>query len=217
MFDWMFRGGGDFGRGATIAIIIMIAVMPIMIWNIRRAQAEKGTADDAAAATHRPSPTRHDSCRASAWTLRPLPCFCSSLIWTIPTIGLLVSSLRDKDQLSVSGWWTALSTSTRTDAGRLPAADAGREDGKFVLQGNLFGDGRSRQPVGGFRRHSRRRRRNIPPADRRCGDGVDVAPSRPTAASSGPRRRRSRRSRPRVYYASSAAAELHHSTTTRRC
>jgi alpha-glucoside transport system permease protein len=40
MFDWMFRGGGDFGRGATIAIVIMLAVVPIMIWNIRRANAE---------------------------------------------------------------------------------------------------------------------------------------------------------------------------------
>ncbi|HET7717758.1 MAG TPA: sugar ABC transporter permease [Bauldia sp.] len=40
MFDWMFRGGGDFGRGATIAIVIMLAVVPIMVWNIRRANAE---------------------------------------------------------------------------------------------------------------------------------------------------------------------------------
>ncbi|MCP4380924.1 MAG: sugar ABC transporter permease [Hyphomicrobiales bacterium] len=40
MFDWMFRGGGDFGRGATIAVVIMIAVIPIMIWNIRRMNAE---------------------------------------------------------------------------------------------------------------------------------------------------------------------------------
>ena len=42
MFDWMFRGGGDFGRGAAIAVIIMLAVMPIMIWNIRRANDEMG-------------------------------------------------------------------------------------------------------------------------------------------------------------------------------
>jgi alpha-glucoside transport system permease protein len=42
MFDWMFRGGGDFGRGATIAIIIMLAVVPIMIWNIRHARSEGG-------------------------------------------------------------------------------------------------------------------------------------------------------------------------------
>lgn len=40
MFDWMFRGGGDFGKGATIAVIIMIAVLPIMIWNIRQANRE---------------------------------------------------------------------------------------------------------------------------------------------------------------------------------
>ncbi len=40
MFDWMFRGGGDFGRGAAIAIVIMILVIPIMVWNIRNARAE---------------------------------------------------------------------------------------------------------------------------------------------------------------------------------
>lgn len=43
MFDWMFRGGGDFGRGSTIAICIMIAVVPIMIWNVRQASQEEGT------------------------------------------------------------------------------------------------------------------------------------------------------------------------------
>jgi len=42
MFDWMFRGGGDFGRGATIAVVIMLAVIPIMIWNIRNATRETG-------------------------------------------------------------------------------------------------------------------------------------------------------------------------------
>jgi alpha-glucoside transport system permease protein len=36
MFDWMFRGGGDFGRGAAIAVVIMVLVIPIMIWNIRQ-------------------------------------------------------------------------------------------------------------------------------------------------------------------------------------
>ena len=41
MFDWMFRGGGDFGRGAAIAIVIMVAVLPIMVWNIRQAASEQ--------------------------------------------------------------------------------------------------------------------------------------------------------------------------------
>ena len=36
MYDWMFRGGGDSGRGSLMAVVIMIGVIPIMIWNIRR-------------------------------------------------------------------------------------------------------------------------------------------------------------------------------------
>ncbi|HUG62307.1 MAG TPA: sugar ABC transporter permease [Methylomirabilota bacterium] len=40
MFDWMFRGGGDFGRGSTVALFIMLGVLPIMIWNIRRLRRE---------------------------------------------------------------------------------------------------------------------------------------------------------------------------------
>ncbi|MCW0980346.1 sugar ABC transporter permease [Agrobacterium sp. BT-220-3] len=40
MFDWMFRGGGDSGRSAVIALIIMAAVTPIMVWNIRQANRE---------------------------------------------------------------------------------------------------------------------------------------------------------------------------------
>lgn len=41
MYNWMFRGGGDFGRGSVIALVIMLAVVPIMVWNIRRFQAEE--------------------------------------------------------------------------------------------------------------------------------------------------------------------------------
>ena len=40
MFDWMFRGGGDFGRGAAIAVIIMVAVIPVMVWNVKQASAQ---------------------------------------------------------------------------------------------------------------------------------------------------------------------------------
>lgn len=39
MFDWMFRGG-DSGRGAVIALVIMVLVVPIMVWNIRQANNE---------------------------------------------------------------------------------------------------------------------------------------------------------------------------------
>ncbi|WP_062762181.1 carbohydrate ABC transporter permease [Falsirhodobacter sp. alg1] len=40
MYDWSFRAG-DFNRGATVAIVIMVAVMPIMVWNIRNARRER--------------------------------------------------------------------------------------------------------------------------------------------------------------------------------
>jgi alpha-glucoside transport system permease protein len=63
------------------------------------------------------------------------------VLWTIPTLGILVSSLRDKDQIIASGWWNAFSSSSQTEAGRLPpASGAVLKDGKFVLEGNIFGD-----------------------------------------------------------------------------
>ncbi|HHG90200.1 MAG TPA: sugar ABC transporter permease [Devosia sp.] len=43
MFDWMFRGGGDSGRSSTIALFIMFAVLPIMVWNIRNVNSEEVT------------------------------------------------------------------------------------------------------------------------------------------------------------------------------
>ncbi len=42
MYRWMFISG-DYGRGSTLAVIIMLVVVPIMVWNIRRANAEQGT------------------------------------------------------------------------------------------------------------------------------------------------------------------------------
>lgn len=66
-------------------------------------------------------------------------------LWTLPTAGLLISSLRDKDQLAVSGWWTALSTSSQNIVARAPGPDSQVErDGKFVISGNLL-DGQAGQ------------------------------------------------------------------------
>ncbi|MEP7241663.1 MAG: sugar ABC transporter permease [Devosia sp.] len=42
MYQWMLIYG-DFGRGSTLAVILMLAVAPVMIWNIRRAAADVGT------------------------------------------------------------------------------------------------------------------------------------------------------------------------------
>ena len=60
-------------------------------------------------------------------------------IWTFPTAGLLVSSLRDKNLIATSGWWTARSTTDRSAQGRM--ADPTKQvskDGKFEISGSLF-------------------------------------------------------------------------------
>ncbi|WP_341861758.1 carbohydrate ABC transporter permease [Gymnodinialimonas sp. 57CJ19] len=65
------------------------------------------------------------------------------LLWLIPTVGLFVSSFRDRDQISASGWWEApfsveLSYRTRAD-------DAPTRDGDlYVVQGNIFETGEVR-------------------------------------------------------------------------
>nr|WP_315847698.1 sugar ABC transporter permease [uncultured Rhodoferax sp.] len=41
MYDWMFRGGGDYGRSSTLAMVLMFAVIPVMAFNIRRFRTEE--------------------------------------------------------------------------------------------------------------------------------------------------------------------------------
>ncbi|WP_242220367.1 carbohydrate ABC transporter permease [Shinella zoogloeoides] len=73
-------------------------------------------------------------------------------LWTLPTAGLLISSLRDKDQLAVSGWWTALSTSSQNLTGRAASPETQVEkDGKFVIAGDLVEGGDAKVSAFGFR------------------------------------------------------------------
>ncbi|WP_160011642.1 carbohydrate ABC transporter permease [Rhizobium sp. 18055] len=72
------------------------------------------------------------------------------IIWLIPTLGIFVSALRDKDQIVVSGWWTAFSGSSRTVAARLGAADLQKPDGPaFVISGNVL-DGQEGRSINAF-------------------------------------------------------------------
>lgn len=66
------------------------------------------------------------------------------VIWTIPTFGLLVSSFRDGDQLSISGWWTALTSTERNQVYRAPPPSEQRQDGaKWIIKGSVFAEGGS--------------------------------------------------------------------------
>ena len=63
------------------------------------------------------------------------------LLWTIPTAGLFVTSLRDKDQIPISGWWTALSGSERSDMHRAATGPDLVEDGRHVIRGRVIEGG----------------------------------------------------------------------------
>lgn len=62
------------------------------------------------------------------------------IAWLIPTVGLLVSSFRDRDQISQSGWWTS---ATATPMNFRTRADTGaqvREGDIWVMEGSVFDD-----------------------------------------------------------------------------
>lgn len=75
-----------------------------------------------------------------AQTLVHLSVLILVIMWTIPTAGLFISSIRDKDQLALSGWWTSLSDSQQNLMHRTEGPDSQTlVDGKYVLKGNIFG------------------------------------------------------------------------------
>lgn len=64
------------------------------------------------------------------------------LLWTIPTLGLLVSSFRDRDQILTSGWWKSFSAQEATGFVRT-GTDAVQQDGAYVIEGNVLTEGQS--------------------------------------------------------------------------
>lgn len=62
------------------------------------------------------------------------------LVWVFPTLGLFVSSFRTSDQISSSGWWSALSTQQRNVPAIRAEGEERQEGDLYVIAGELFPD-----------------------------------------------------------------------------
>lgn len=93
------------------------------------------------------------------------------LLWVLPTIGLLVSSFRDRDQITTSGWWMSLFPSEQNIVYRAGAADTQVQEGTvWVIAGNVF-DGAGGE-VKAFGVNSRAPTEFAPGAEAPMNDGV---------------------------------------------
>ena len=72
------------------------------------------------------------------------------IIWIIPTFGLFISSLRDKDLLSISGWWTSLTTTEINEIHRMLGMENQiQENNYYIIKGSIFEDN-SRKKITSF-------------------------------------------------------------------
>lgn len=89
------------------------------------------------------------------------------ILWTVPTFGLLVSSFRDADQLSVTGWWTSLTATERNIIHRAaPPTDQVQQGDIWVIAGNVFEGGSGDVQAFGFNSRA--------PEAANVGDTVDI-------------------------------------------
>jgi alpha-glucoside transport system permease protein len=60
------------------------------------------------------------------------------IIWIVPTLGLLVTSLRDQDAISQTGWWKALQGAPQPYVLTIPIDDQTRDGDLWVVETNIF-------------------------------------------------------------------------------
>ncbi len=111
MFQRAF-GFSDLGLGSALAVVLFLSVIPVMWVNVRRIQ---GRPADDGDVDRQPRPAGEDraatgaSSTGSSARSRRGCCGCSWSIWSIPTLGLLVNSVRTREEQRSSGWWTVFS------------------------------------------------------------------------------------------------------------
>ena len=68
------------------------------------------------------------------------------IVWIVPTFGLFISSLRDKDVLAISGWWTSFTTTEVNEIYRTEGNESQIKEGDhYFIKGNLFGEDKGKQ------------------------------------------------------------------------
>ncbi|MDX8353469.1 carbohydrate ABC transporter permease [Cognatiyoonia sp. IB215182] len=96
------------------------------------------------------------------------------LLWLFPTLGLFVSSFRTGDQITASGWWSAMFPAEQTLQIRAADPDDNRVDlgnGVFAVEGNIFGEEAFAGEISGWSTSSRRLGENAPGDTFDMGDG----------------------------------------------
>ncbi len=63
------------------------------------------------------------------------------VLWLVPTVGLLVSSFRDREQIAVSAWWKSPFPVAQNFAAKANLDNLTERDGLFVIEGNIFTEG----------------------------------------------------------------------------
>ena len=62
------------------------------------------------------------------------------------TFGLFISSLRDKDVLAISGWWTSFTTTEVNEIYRTKGKDAQIKEGEYYyIKSNLFRENKGKE------------------------------------------------------------------------
>ena len=79
-------------------------------------------------------------------------------LWIFPTLGLFVSSFRTGEQITASGWWSAMFSSEQTIQIRAVDPDDNRIEtstGVFVVEGTVFGEELAEVPIDSWGTSSR--------------------------------------------------------------
>ena len=95
-----------------------------------------------------------------------------TLLWVFPTVGLFVSSFRTAEQISTTGWWSALATQERQEPAIRVAGDETQRDGRYVIEGDLFPERAAK--VGAWGTSSREPEAYEPGAVVDVGDGATL-------------------------------------------